>query len=160
MTSTTIDRTTAGIKGRVRRGLALYRTRGVEIVPMPAGGYSVPSATREDRSYRVCVLSGRCVAAKTTGGREEPVYTSMRRRWRRLREGSVTVALPRTPGELLWLSLRGFFFAKFSPLNKHKAGRNIEFAGVSEFPGTHLVGNSRQAVRIPSTIALGEPGAK
>ncbi len=60
MTSSTIDRTTAGIKGRVLRGLALYRTRGAEIVTMPYGGYSVPSATHEDRSYRVCVLSGRC----------------------------------------------------------------------------------------------------
>jgi hypothetical protein len=60
VTNATIDRTTAGIKGRVLRGLELYRTRGEEIVTMPYGGYSVPSATLEDRSYRVCVLSGRC----------------------------------------------------------------------------------------------------
>ncbi len=60
MTERTIDREAAGIKGRVLRGLALYRSKGEEIVTMPYGGYSVPSATLEDRSYRVCVLSGRC----------------------------------------------------------------------------------------------------
>ncbi len=60
MTQPTIDRTTAGIKARVLRGVALYRSKGAEIVTMPYGGYSVPSSTHEARSYRVCVLSGRC----------------------------------------------------------------------------------------------------
>ncbi len=60
MTEATIDREAAGIKGRALRGLALYRARGEEIVTKPFGGYSVPSASREARSYRVCVLSGRC----------------------------------------------------------------------------------------------------
>ncbi len=60
MTETTIGRVADDVKGRVLRGLALYRARGEEIVARPAGGYSVPSATREDRTYRVCLVSGRC----------------------------------------------------------------------------------------------------
>ncbi len=60
MTEVTVDRTTAAVKARVRRGLALYRSRGEEIVPKTFGGFSVPSSTYEDRSYRVCLLSGRC----------------------------------------------------------------------------------------------------
>lgn len=45
---------------RALRGLALYRERGEEIVPKPAGGVSVPSSTGE-RSYRVSLVGeGRC----------------------------------------------------------------------------------------------------
>jgi len=45
---------------RVSRGLALWRDRGAEIRPMPAGG-SVPSCSEPDRSYRVSLAGeGRC----------------------------------------------------------------------------------------------------
>jgi hypothetical protein len=60
VTEVTVERVADEVKGRVLRGLALYRSRGEDIVTMPSGGYSVPSSTYEDRSYRVCVLSGRC----------------------------------------------------------------------------------------------------
>lgn len=46
--------------GRVLRGLALYEERGAEIVAKPSGGFSVPSATDEGRSYRVNLASGKC----------------------------------------------------------------------------------------------------
>jgi hypothetical protein len=69
VTETTIERVADDVKGRVLRGLALYRARGEEIVARPAGGYSVPSATHEDRTYRVCLVSGRCGCEDSLRGR-------------------------------------------------------------------------------------------
>jgi hypothetical protein len=73
VTETTIERVADDVKGRVKgrvlRGLALYRARGEEIVARPAGGYSVPSATHEDRTYRVCLVSGRCGCEDSLRGR-------------------------------------------------------------------------------------------
>ena len=49
---------------RARRGLALWRRRGAEIRPMPAGGLSVPSCSKPARSYRVSLAGeGRCGCA-------------------------------------------------------------------------------------------------
>ena len=49
---------------RVRRGIALWRSRGTEIRPMPAGGLSVPSCSEPGRSYRVSLAGeGRCGCA-------------------------------------------------------------------------------------------------
>ncbi len=49
---------------RARRGLALWRNRGTEIRPMPAGGLSVPSCSEPGRSYRVSLAGeGRCGCA-------------------------------------------------------------------------------------------------
>ena len=49
---------------RVRRGLALWRSQGAEIRPMPAGGLSVPSCSEPGRSYRVSLAGeGRCGCA-------------------------------------------------------------------------------------------------
>jgi hypothetical protein len=46
---------------RARRGLALWRSQGTEIRPMPAGGLSVPSCPEPGRSYRVSLAGeGRC----------------------------------------------------------------------------------------------------
>ena len=46
---------------RARRGLALWRNRGDEIRPMPAGGLSVPSCSEPGRSYRVSLAGeGHC----------------------------------------------------------------------------------------------------
>ncbi|MEW6635362.1 MAG: SWIM zinc finger family protein [Actinomycetota bacterium] len=49
---------------RARRGLALWRSQGAEIRPMPAGGLSVPSCSQPGRSYRVSLVGeGRCGCA-------------------------------------------------------------------------------------------------
>jgi SWIM zinc finger len=49
---------------RARRGLALWRSQGAEIRPMPAGGLSVPSCSEPGRSYRVSLAGeGRCGCA-------------------------------------------------------------------------------------------------
>jgi len=49
---------------RARRGLALWRSQGTEIRPMPAGGLSVPSCSEPGRSYRVSLAGeGRCGCA-------------------------------------------------------------------------------------------------
>ncbi len=49
---------------RVRRGLALWRSQGAEIRPMPAGDLSVPSCSEPGRSYRVSLAgAGRCGCA-------------------------------------------------------------------------------------------------
>jgi len=46
---------------RVHRGLALWRSQGTEIRPMPEGGLSVPSCTEPGRIYRVWPAGeGRC----------------------------------------------------------------------------------------------------
>ncbi len=56
---------------RVRRGLALWRSRGPEIRPMPAGGLSVPSCSEPGRSYRVSLADeGRCGCADLRRRRE------------------------------------------------------------------------------------------
>jgi hypothetical protein len=53
-----IDRSLAR---RVHRGLALWRSQGAEIRPMPEGGLSVPSCTEPGRIYRVSLGGeGRC----------------------------------------------------------------------------------------------------
>jgi hypothetical protein len=49
---------------RALRGLALWRERGAEIRPMPAGGLSIPSCSELGRSYRVSLAGeGRCGCA-------------------------------------------------------------------------------------------------
>ncbi len=54
----------SSVARRARRGLALWRQRGTEIRPMPAGGLSVPSCSKPGRSYRVSLAGeGRCGCA-------------------------------------------------------------------------------------------------
>ncbi|ABG05164.1 zinc finger, SWIM-type [Rubrobacter xylanophilus DSM 9941] len=54
----------SSVARRARRGLALWRDRGAEIRPMPAGGLSVPSCSEPGRSYWVSlVVEGRCGCA-------------------------------------------------------------------------------------------------
>ncbi len=49
---------------RALRGLALWRERGTEIRPMPAGGLSVPSCSEPGRIYKVSLADeGRCSCA-------------------------------------------------------------------------------------------------
>jgi hypothetical protein len=49
---------------RACRGLALWRQRGAEIRPMPAGDLSVPSCSEPGRRYRVSLAGeGRCGCA-------------------------------------------------------------------------------------------------
>ncbi len=56
---------------RVLRGIALWRGRGGEIRPMPAGGLSVPSCSQPGRSYRVSLAGeGRCGCADWRRRRE------------------------------------------------------------------------------------------
>ena len=53
-----IDRSLAR---RVHRGLALWRSQGVEIRPIPAGGLCVPSCSEPGCIYRVSLAGeGRC----------------------------------------------------------------------------------------------------
>jgi hypothetical protein len=64
---------------RVRRGLALWRSQGTEIRPMPAGGLSVPSCSEPGRSYRVSLAGeGRCGCPTGVAARSH-VSTSSRR---------------------------------------------------------------------------------
>jgi hypothetical protein len=59
------------IARRARRGLALWRNRGAEIRPMPAGGLSVPSCSEPGHSYRVSLAGeGRCGCADWRRRRE------------------------------------------------------------------------------------------
>ena len=54
----------SSVARRARRGLALWRCRGAEIRPMPAGGLSVPTCSEPGRSYRVSLAGeGRCGCA-------------------------------------------------------------------------------------------------
>ena len=54
----------SSVARRALRGLALWRQRGAEIRPMPAGGLSVPSCSEPGRSYRVSLAGeGRCSCA-------------------------------------------------------------------------------------------------
>jgi hypothetical protein len=54
----------SSVARRALRGLALWRERGAEIRPMPAGGLSVPSCSEPKRSYRVSLAGeGRCGCA-------------------------------------------------------------------------------------------------
>ena len=56
---------------RVSRGLELWRSRGAEIRPMPAGDLSVPSCSEPGRSYRVSLAGeGRCGCADWRRRRE------------------------------------------------------------------------------------------
>lgn len=51
----------SSVARRACRGLALWRSRGAEIRPMPSGGLSVPSCSEPERSYRVSLAGeGRC----------------------------------------------------------------------------------------------------
>lgn len=53
--------TESSVSRRACRGIALWRSRGAEIQPMPAGGLSVPSCSEPGRSYRVSLAGeGRC----------------------------------------------------------------------------------------------------
>jgi hypothetical protein len=54
----------SSVARRACRGLALWRSRGAEIRPMPSGGLSVPSCSEPGRSYRVSLAGeGRCGCA-------------------------------------------------------------------------------------------------
>ena len=57
---------------RARRGLALWRSQGAEIRPMPAGGLSVPSCSEAGRSYRVSLAGEGCCGCPDWRRRKEP----------------------------------------------------------------------------------------
>ena len=57
---------------RASRGLALWRHRGAEIRPMPAGGLSVPSCSEIGRSYRVSLAGEGCCGCADWRRRKQP----------------------------------------------------------------------------------------
>ena len=61
----------ASVARRACGALALWRQRGAEIRPMPAGGLPVPSSSEPGRSYRVSLAGeGRCGCADWRRRRE------------------------------------------------------------------------------------------
>lgn len=62
----------SSVARRALRGIALWRSQGAKIRPMPSGGLSVPSCSDASRSYRVSLAGeGRC-GCPDWRRREEP----------------------------------------------------------------------------------------
>jgi hypothetical protein len=60
------------IARRVSRGLAIWRDQGLEIRPMPAGGFSVPSCSEPGRIYRVSLAGEGCCSCPDWRHRRQP----------------------------------------------------------------------------------------